>query len=214
MRIGVLTFHRGDRPEFTEQFHRLLSRQTRQPEAVEIVDYPPKDDKVDLTERFRIGYEALSTKVDIIAIMEIDDFYPDIYLRSAENFWEQYAGPDTQLLGWDETIYYHLIPRKYRIEKTPGRSSLMSTIIKADQKINWPPGNTLFLDIHLWRHLKGVTVSGWLAIGVKHGIGKCGGIGHKQSFFNNGSKDDLDMEFFYSFTDDIFYRALSEKLNQ
>ena len=76
IKIGVICPTRGDRPVFMEQFHRMLSRQTLQPDVVEIVDYSAISDECDITRRYITGYHRLrKLGLDVIVILEDDDFY-------------------------------------------------------------------------------------------------------------------------------------------
>ncbi len=207
MKITVVIPTRGDRPELLAQCQKLIDRQIRQPDNVIFIE-----SNKGITGNVRVGYEQAGNE-GIVVIWEDDDFYPAHYLRSVENYWEQ-ARDDVEILGWEESIYYHVGVLKYRIEHHKNRSSLMSTTLKAGLDIDWPVDSTRFLDIELWKQLdKKHLISGWLAIGVKHGIGLCGGKGHLPNFYRKEDPDDQEMDFFYSFTDDSFYRELSEKIN-
>ena len=58
MKLAVLTLSRGEeRKEFVTQTRRMLSRQTRPPEAWYLVNHPPVDDKVDILARIRTGLD-------------------------------------------------------------------------------------------------------------------------------------------------------------
>jgi hypothetical protein len=67
IKIGCLTPTRGDRQKFIEQVRKLMSEQTLQPDVWEIVDDKPLSNEVDITYRFRIGFERLKAKgVDVL----------------------------------------------------------------------------------------------------------------------------------------------------
>lgn len=206
MDIGVLSFHRGDRPEFEKQMYKLIESQTRQPEVIHVVDYPPINTP-DLTERFRKGYEAISQYCDVVFVMEVDDYYPPEYIEFGEKEWERKKG--VQIMGWNESLYYHVGIRKYRIIPSEKHSSLMSSIIKSKLPIHWPPDDYIFLDIKLWQQLRGHLIPGYLAVGIKHGQGLCGGSGHKESFYKTNHTADQTGSFLKQITNgDEFYQQL------
>ena len=211
MNITVVIPTRGDRPELLKQCQRLIDRQIRQPDRVIYCE-----SNKGITGNVRRGYKDV--KDGIVVIWEDDDYYPAHYLRSVENYWEQ-ARDDVEILGWEQSIYYHLGVLKYRIinnrtTNRDGMSSLMSTTLKAGLNIDWPADSYKWLDIKLWEQLdKKQLIDGWQAIGIKHGIGLCGGKGHLSNFYRKEDPDDPEMEFFYTFTDDEFYRHLSATLS-
>jgi len=157
-KFAVLIIHRGDRPLFLQHFHRQLSKQTVQPTILEIIDYPPVDDKVDITIRYRKGYDNLRGKgLDCIVIMEVDDAYLPTYLETMLRGWVDHGCPD--IFGPKYTTYVNLrlgegVVRKAITLKHEQRSSMMSTLIKADLDLNWPADSYPYTDSHLWIHCK------------------------------------------------------------
>lgn len=177
MKIGVLIITRGDRPQFLEQAKKMLKEQTLQPNEICIVDDKPLSDEVDITYRYRIGFERLKDKVDVIILWEDDDYYSTKYIETMFTAWIDNGKP--LLFGLNNTIYYNINTKKYVHLKHSGRASMMSTMISTKAVIDWGKDNYAYTDMILWRQLKGVAVDlGIINMGVKHGTGLCGGGGH------------------------------------
>ena len=191
LKIGVLTPDRGDRPKFLEHAKYLVSVQTLQPDVIEIVDGAPLSNQFDITYRYRTGSQRLFNKgVDVILFLESDDFYSANYIETMVKKWIEKKEP--LIFGLANTIYYSLRQKKYSILKHRGRASMMSTMISRDAVINWGEDNYPFTDLTLWNQLKGIAIEdeSGLCIGIKHGIGLCGGEAHKRNFpFSIDDKD-------------------------
>ena len=52
-KVALITPTRGDRPLFKDQYWKIIENQTRKPDEVIVVDYPPISDKIDLSARYR-----------------------------------------------------------------------------------------------------------------------------------------------------------------
>lgn len=199
MRVTCIIPTRGDRPEFVQQALKQLDRQTRKPDDIKIIE----SDK-GVTGNVRAGYEGI--KNGIVCIIEDDDKYPPNYIERVVKEWDN----EYQLLGFDQTMYYHLFRKEYSVLRHPGRSSLFQTTIKAGLKINWPSDYENFLDLHLWGNLSGKLIHDYLAIGLKHNIGKTGGRAHSDSF--RYQFKDTDGEVFKQITKgDEFYQQLVQQ---
>jgi hypothetical protein len=61
---------------------------------------------------------------------------------------------------------------------------------KGIQTFKWPENDFVFLDIPLWHHLKGHLFNAELSVGIKHGIGKTGGVGHKDNWVQYSKDND------------------------
>lgn len=208
MKIGVLIPTRNDRPKFLEQAKRLLANQTLQPNEICIVDDIPLNDEMDITYRYRIGIERLNDKVDVILLWEDDDYYCHTYIETMVNYWVMNGKP--LLFGIAETIYYHLKLKAFNIIKHDGRASAMSTMVSTKLEIDYPKDNEPFFDLHLWKTYKGVTFKPKepINIGIKHGIGKCGGKGHLLAFrYDN---QDTEMNWLKSKVDNGSFKFYSE----
>jgi len=208
MKICVIIPDRGDRPKLTEQCLKYMNRQTRKPDHIEHVLWKPKENVYDLTERIRIAYETLRDKFDVFAIIENDDWYSDQYLKAYLAEWEKAGKPD--LFGSDHTYYYHIKKDQYKLMTHPNRASLFTTWIKGGLDIDWPKDDDLQLDMKLWSNpkLSKATTKLTLAVGIKHGIGKCGGIGHTtMKYDKQGAPPPL-----YLSKDMYFYDELSKEL--
>lgn len=190
--IGVLIPDRNDRPQFLEHLFKMLKGQTMQPDFIELVNFLATSEAPDLTKRVRIGFETLKEKgCDCVLIMENDDYYSCTYIERMVNTWLAVSKPE--LLGICYTYYFHIFKGKYRLLNHPNRASLMNTLISCAINPNWCEDSEVYLDLHLWKNHKGVTFAPVqpLAIGIKHGIGKCGGNGHDKMQMQNDCSEIL-----------------------
>src|SRR5579872_6695251 len=110
MRIGIIMPDRGDRPAFYDHADCLIKNQTANNKHFIIhnmIDYPPESEACDITERYRLGYDIFREKnLDIIFLMESDDWYSPNYIDIMIQRWVSHGKPD--LMGIDHTIYYHI----------------------------------------------------------------------------------------------------------
>ena len=199
VRIAVLIPTRNDRDIFLKNCFRMLDAQTLQPNHVHMMDYKPLSDDKDITQRYRRGYALLSAmnEYDVIALIEDDDYYAPDYLEVMVAEWLKAGKPD--LFGTGKTIYYHLKLNKYFTLNHPKRASAMNTFIKPGLNIKWCEDNYAFTDLHLWNMTalaqeslppgnqipKNIQLNGVIfnpdhiiSIGMKHGVGLCGGRNH------------------------------------
>lgn len=180
MKLAVLSIHRGDRPLFLQNLKRMIAAQTLQPSIVYFVDYEPESEQCDITQRYRRGYEYLSNQgVDLIAFMEVDDYYSPTYLETMVNQWLHAGKPD--LTGTYYTYYYHIKLFAYYKMEHYQMSTAMATLIKPGLSINWCDDRQPYTDTFLWnldnlsKHLFSPPI---ICIGIKHGVGLTGGRGH------------------------------------
>lgn len=217
MKIGIIIPDRNDRPLFILNCMRMLAAQTLQPAIINVVNYIPKNSDCDITERYRIGYNELINKgLDLIAFIENDDFYASHYLEFMSNQWILNGKPD--ILGLDRTIYYHIRTFEHFTMHHNTRSSAMNTVIKPDLAIKWGHDNDPYADVWLWNLLKGVIISPEkeICLGIKHGIGLCGGQNHTDKMERYINKDHdkrflksiMDLESF-EFYSNYFPKALA-----
>ena len=198
IKVGILIPDRNDRPELLANCMRMMEAQTLQPHVIELVNDIPSDDKMDITKRYRLGYDRLRNKgLDIIAFIENDDWYSPNYLRQMINTWTDNQRPD--LLGTNYTMYFHMRLHRYFTMLHDDRSSAMNTFIKPDMTFPWCPDNEPYTDMWLWLGLKKRITNKYIygpspmiSIGMKHGIGKCGGLSHV-SRFNRYKSDGRDL---------------------
>lgn len=217
MKVGVIIPDRGDRPELLKQcIKRIVHEQTLSISKLALIDYPPWNNQVDITARYRSGYNYLrNSGLDVIALMENDEWYSPTYLEEMVKAWEANGRPD--IFGTNYTIYYHLRLRAWFTMHHNTRSSAMSTLIKPDMDFNWCPDHEPYTDIHLWRNagLKGVTFNPGkhLCIGMKHGVGLCGGRNHT-NFLHRFINKDEELQWLEDVVggDVGFYREMSNKL--
>ena len=196
IKVGVIIPDRGDRPDFLFNCWRLLKRQTLQPDQIELINDKPLSENIDITWRYRKGYnrfcqeyrngknpnKTVFEKMDVIAFMENDDWYAPNYLATMVAAWHLAGRPD--IFGTNYTIYYHIGLRAYFTMKHIERSSAMSTLIKPDLDIKWPNDHEPFTDMWLWTrsNLAGKTFDpgNHICLGIKHGFGLFGGGSHNQ----------------------------------
>lgn len=221
MRIAVIIPDRGDRPQFLNQCLKMMDAQTLKPATIILQNYKAESDKPDITQRYRRGYERVSElninhpgcEYDLIFFVENDDYYTKYYIEDMVTQWKLAGKPD--LFGTGYTIYYHIGLRKYFTFNHPTRASMMSTCIKPNLEINWPVDNESFTDMHLWTQEKCFKGSKkvWapnthLSIGIKHGVGLCGGRQHStglhrytinggQGNESAGGRDDAELKWLY-----------------
>lgn len=176
MKFATITPTRGDRPELLEFCKYQLGRMERKPDASFFIDFPPKDGSVDIVWRVYEGMQrAAEMGFDVVFIIEDDDYYDSTYFNHI---------PDADFIGESNSIYYNLSNKTYQNFNHPGRSSLFTTGFKISALKGFRPNyNSRFLDIDLWKHAFNkkltTTYRETGAIGIKHGIGLCGGKGHK-----------------------------------
>lgn len=219
MKIGVVIPTRGDeRKEFVTNCMDQLRRQTLQPNHVVLIDDKPKDAKPDITYRYRKGCnELISLGCDLIFFIEDDDFYCESYISFMVKCWQEAGEPD--IFGFENTVYYNIVTQKYTILGHPGRASMMNTMVKTSalKNLTWCDDNYSYTDLHLWKSLKGNTkkINWFPCIGIKHGIGLCGGGGHVKDW-RAYDKEDHNFEFLLRHVDQksmSFYRLIYLKCN-
>lgn len=172
----------------------------------------PTSDQPDLVPRIRKGVElAKRDGFEWAFIIEDDDYYPYDYFQQVGDL------SDYDFVGFNTTTYYNLRNQTYETMSHRGRSSLFCTgfRISALEKFNWPKDNTTFLDIRLWefanREGRIKLIENNPCLGIKHGVGKCGGKAHRMTLKNS----DPNAEFLrYSVDNDAFdfYTDLMKKL--
>jgi hypothetical protein len=183
--IAVVTPHHDPaRKHLLDRLRFYMSRQTMQPDLWLIIDEPTKI-KPDLTYRVRVGCQrAIEAGATCILIMEDDDWYDPKYIEFMVNAWKQNGKP--KIFGIGFTLYCHIFAQKQWFSPHSGRASLMSTLLTPNglKDYEWCPDTEIWLDMHLWSSIKGKTVepNKFYSVGIKHGIGLCGGVGHNRSF--------------------------------
>lgn len=237
MRIGVIIPTRGDRPKFLENCLRQLTHQSVQPEVIDVVNdvLPIKKDREgnvlpDITWRYRIGYDRLRNKgLDLIALIEDDDWYHKTYLEHMANKWLENNKPN--LLGTDFTVYYNIKLFAHFIMIHSERASAMNTFIVPDMNFSWCPDNEPYADMHLWGSKNNITnkvvlqsctpfainpatyPKNILSIGMKHGVGLCGGRSHVDRLHRYINKD-IDKSFLKQHLDAESFKFYSNYFNQ
>jgi len=198
IKVAVIIPDRGDRPLFLKNCSRMVGMQTKQPDQIIHVNYKPLTQSFDLVNRIRLGYSEVNDDIDVVAIMENDDWYSQDYLSVMCSEWDKAGRPD--IFGIQNKIYYHIKERKYQHWDTR-HPPLMNTLIKNNLTLTFPREGTTGVDTHLWTELKGKTFNPKkiLSLGIKHGEGLCGGRGHNLSF--GYKKDDINLTYLKSIVD-------------
>lgn len=183
MRIGVIIPTRKDRPGMLENCLRMINQQTLSATTIMVVDDPPRSNEKDITWRYRTGYDRLRNKgLDIIAFMEDDDWYSPDYLKTMIDAWKEHNMP--VIFGTNYTHYYHIRLFTWFTMGHDIRSSAMSTLIKPDMHFDWCVDSNPFTDLFLWQKFGNQGVGTIfnpdpvICMGIKHGIGVCGGRSH------------------------------------
>ncbi len=197
MKIGVVIPTRGDRPKFLSQAKKLLHSQTKKPDEIYIVDFPPNEGVIDITKRYYIGITHLFQKLkcDLVIFWEDDDWYSNDYIETIYSNWIKHNKPD--MIGFGKTIYYHLFTKKYLIIDHPTKASACCTAVSKNiLNYKFPDDSYPYLDSFLWKQSLNkivLSVEKFRHIGFKHGIGMTGGGGHKINWekYNN---DDIDLK--------------------
>jgi len=174
MKIGVICPHRNDRPEFLAQFKKYLAAQTLQPDDIIFVNHEPESNEIDITHRYRIGYENIQKLVDVVLFMEVDDFYHPEYIKTIVNAWKDEGRPEAFSLG--NSIYYHISGKWFNIN----RPSANTFLLRSGLRIDWRKDNYPYVDVTLLGKLffSFKTINPPICIGIKHGIGLVGGGCH------------------------------------
>lgn len=177
---------------------------------VKFIDFAPDSDLPDITRRYRIGYNTLSNyNIDVICFMENDDWYAPNYLEYMCEIWNMHGRPD--LMGPSNTMYYHLKLKKYMMMLHENRASAMNTMIKPGMEFNWPLDHDPYTDQWLWTQQNGIKTKkivrtpALVTIGMKHGIGMCGGEMHK-TYLERYIHDDAESLMLKQHLDDDSYR--------
>ncbi len=208
MKFSVIIPDRGDRKELTEHCLFQMDRQTLKPERVYHINYIPLNGEMDLTQRIMAGIDQSERDgIDKCFIIENDDYYPDDYFKK---MWF-----DCDMIGSEKTTYYNLKHKRYKYINHFGRSSLFCTGFRISKIKNFIFPLKL-LDVRLWLFAQTLKVkfvqSG--AIGIKHGIGFCGGNGH---IFNVNWVKDSGMWYLKGIVREEsfeFYKSYYKKLNE
>lgn len=176
MKFATITPDRGDRKPLMDFCKYQISRFEVKPDKSYFIDYPPRTEKIDIVPRFLEGIErAKEDGFDLVFVLESDDYYDSTYFNHI---------PDADFIGEANSIYYNLRNKTYQNFSHPGRSSLFTTGFKISALKGFKPTATeRFLDISLWKfafdNKKETAFRETGAIGIKHGIGLCGGKGHQ-----------------------------------
>lgn len=208
MNFATITPSRGsERNKLLEFCKHQLARMTIKPDQSYFIDHPPRNTSVDLVERVRMGIDlAIKDGHEYVFIVEDDDFYLPDYFQAFVPAMNR--GDDW--LGTTYTTYYNLKNRTFQKFEHPGRSSLFQTgfRLSALQKFNWPTSKTVMLDLHLWAHSRlsrnnhtRYFHNGPIALGIKHGLGVCGGKAHSMELKHKDQnhaflKSSVDLEAF------------------
>lgn len=211
MKFCAIIPDRGDRSDLTAHCFKQLKRMKTYPDKVYHINYTPKSEGYDLIDRVIEGtMRAKADGIDWCFIIENDDYYPVRFFDGYLPYFERH-----DFIGDQYTVYYNLRNLTHKEFSHPHRSSLFTTAfrISALNNFEWPRDENPFLDIELWKYarFKRRAFINTGAIGIKHGLGLCGGKGHKMHMQNH----DQDLNWLSSHVDEIsfqFYKGMIEKL--
>jgi glycosyltransferase involved in cell wall biosynthesis len=177
MKIGTVTPTLGNRPDFVNFLKSRLERQTRKADYTVFVDHENKTGIVDIKERFVKGInECFENGCDMVLMIEDDDYYPLTYIEEMESAWEILGRP--YLFGVKTTTYYHIESNRF-VNMTPSHCSAYCSGLTKGAIYDVGDNNSPYYDIALWKANKGVQVDiNHPPLGIKHGEGVCGGVGH------------------------------------
>jgi hypothetical protein len=152
---------------------------------VYVVDFAPVIDQIDLYQRLRVGVDrALADNITYCSVIESDDYYSLRYLDVVKANMK-----DVELLGVNQTMYYHLFSTGWRRMSHPGRSSLFCTTFKTEVFEKLPVViNDPYIDLKWWafaqRYVVHKLINDDIAVGIKHGnvFGRVGGNGHVMNY--------------------------------
>jgi len=183
LKFAAVIPSRGDRPAF-DNWQRIRAERLGYDEII-MVDYPPVSNAFDLYQRLSVGFaKAEALKCDFVSVCENDDYYALDYLEQVKDM----ASRVVDIIGFDRTTYYHLPTAGYKFMVHPGRSSMFTTTISTKKFGRLINAGSPYLDITWWNQAMGSFV--WRLsqsepfLGIKHGIGKVGGNGHRVSMYN------------------------------
>ncbi|MBL4810407.1 MAG: glycosyltransferase family 2 protein [Phycisphaerales bacterium] len=208
IKVGIIIPDRNDRPLFLNNCLRMIQNQTLQPYQVVLMNDEPITDKCDITWRYRLAYERIQNDVDCVILIENDDWYHPEYIQTMVNQWILNGKPE--IIGTNYTIYYHVGINKHFTMNHKRRASAMNTLLKTKLDIKWPVDHEPYTDLHLWKQLNGLTFhpNKIISIGIKHGVGMCGGKNHTCSFYRY-INDDSNKQFLKQNMDDESFKFYS-----
>lgn len=197
VKVGVVIPTMGNRPTFLNFVLDRMAHQTRKVDVLVIEN--KKKPYIDIVEKYQRGLNNLfNDGCDIAFLVEDDDFYPLNYIESMVSQWVNIGKP--LVMGLNETIYYHLLSRKYKVFDNKRHCAAFTTLVSRDAKFNYicDPESPHF-DIELYKandHL--FTSIDQIPIGIKHGLGNVGGRFHDSGLFN---ETDNELNYFKSIFD-------------
>jgi hypothetical protein len=211
MKFCIIIPDRNDRQELTNFCFDQIMRMSIQPDKIYHINHHPQSERFDLISRVRQGFNmAEADGIDWCFIIENDDYYPANYFERFLPFFESH-----DFIGQDTTTYYNLTQKAYKPMSHNYHSSLFCTAfrVSALNLFKWPASTTPFLDIDLWKYarFKRRMFIKTGAVGIKHGIGLCGGNGHKMKM----PVQDKDLSWLRENTDELgfqFYKGMVQKL--
>jgi len=212
-KFAIITPDRNDRKELLQHCREQVKRFHFKAEHY-VINYKAETEDCDLIPRVKKGIDmAKAEGCEWVVIVENDDHYPADYLDRIIPYMQDMGRFGSyDFIGDPNTTYYNLRNRTYSEMSHAGRASLFTTSfrISALEGFKWPVETSPFLDIPLWefgrkkRRCKFIQ-SG--AVGIKHGIGKAGGSGHRRTLANS----DPELEYLKSKVDEVsflFYNSL------
>lgn len=184
MKLLAIMPTRGDRGEFIDRALGMFYLQAGEHD-LRMVDWPAASDAVDITERVQHGCEvAVEQGYDAVVMWEDDDFYPPRYLATVAAKLEQ-----ADIVAPNFSTYYNVVQRRWREMNGPSLFE-MAWRVKVHEHMSWPAPGKINVDRCLmrgWREAgytihQGISAPEDRAIGIKHDVGMCAGVGHRPQF--------------------------------
>lgn len=190
-KIGIVIPHISkERKPLLDFVLQRMKEQTMFIDYICLLDYPKPDGvSHDIPQRYKKGIkECFANKCDLVFLIEDDDYYPINYIEQIYKQWLVKGCPN--IIGLNRTIYYHIFNGTYQEIPTLKHSSAFCTAIGRQANYTSPNDFDRFYDIQLWRSNKGslVTIDNF-PVGIKHGLGLCGGAGHTKTLSNTDNED-------------------------
>jgi len=192
MKIGTVTPTLGNRPKFLNFLKSRLERQTRKSDYSVFIDYQNTSGAVDIKERFVKGIsECFANGCDLVLMIEDDDYYPLTYIEEMTAAWARLGKPN--LFGVKTTTYYHIESNRF-VNMAPSHCSAFCSALAKGANYNVGENGSPYYDIALWKANKGVQVDiNHPPLGIKHGQGVCGGVGHNPNARLYGNNIDKEL---------------------
>jgi len=181
---AIIPTHGNERKLFTDwQVKRAVEIGF---DKIYLIDYTPISKDFDLFNRIAVGVnKSIADGYEFVSIVEDDDFYPLNYLEIIKPLLES-----NDIVGINQTTYYHLFSTGWKTMVHPGRSSMFCTSFRTDLFSKLPTHGTPYHDLSIWKFARDHNdvrfrlTDKEIVLGIKHGnvFGAVGGNGHSMVY--------------------------------